>query len=180
MPNRLPRQPTTLPWESPPCLLSSTTAAWASGPSCEAAGPRAAEGCRGGRPRSRFWQRRQRPTWTLNCRWMGSRGISTWYWWATWVSTTGPPQPGQASGRGCLVDLVDVGGWPPMGLGAVIRAGLAAGPLRLGPRRPFGKRSGLALAGAEGRVELTAKALVLGLQGIDPPREGLTVGTPGR
>ena len=83
-------------------------------------------------------------------------------------------------GQGCLVDFVDVGGWLPMGLGAVIPAGLAAGPLRLGLRRPFGKRPGLALSGAEGRVELTAKSLVLGLQVVDSSLKRLAVDTPDR
>jgi hypothetical protein len=45
-----------------------------------------------------------------------------------------------------FVDFVDVGGGLPMGLGAVIRAGLTAGPLRLVLRRPLGEGGGLALA----------------------------------
>jgi hypothetical protein len=48
---------------------------------------------------------------------------------------------GARLGQGRLVDFVDVGGWLPMGLGAVTPAGLAAGALQLGLGRPFGKQS---------------------------------------
>ena len=41
-------------------------------------------------------------------------------------------------------------------------------------------RGSLALAGAGRLIELAAAALVLGLQAIDPPLEGLTVATPDR
>ena len=51
-----------------------------------------------------------------------------------------------------------------MGLGAVIRAGLAAGPLRLGPRRPFGERGRLALAGVLRLLQLTGQAFDLGFE----------------
>src|SRR5262249_44385832 len=44
----------------------------------------------------------------------------------------------------------------------------------------LGEGARLALAGTEGRVELAPQAVVLGLQAIDPPLEGLTVGTPDR
>jgi hypothetical protein len=76
------------------------------------------------------------------------------------------------------VDLVDLfgGRWLPVGLGAVILARLAG--VRLG--LAFGKGPGLALAGAEGHVELTAGSLVLGLQGVDLSLKGLAVGTPDR
>src|SRR6516162_10490837 len=57
-----------------------------------------------------------------------------------------------------LVDFVDVGGWLPMGLGAVIGAGLAAGPLRLGLGRPFGEGGRLALAGALRLPQLAVQA----------------------
>ena len=43
----------TLPCDSPPCLLSSTTAAWASGPNWAAAAPRVPDVCKGWRPRTR-------------------------------------------------------------------------------------------------------------------------------
>jgi hypothetical protein len=63
-----------------------------------------------------------------------------------------------------------------MGLGAVILAGLAAVPLRLGPR-PFGEGGGLALAGASRRVDLAAEAVVLGLQVTQASLKGLAAGT---
>src|SRR5262245_58553022 len=50
-----------------------------------------------------------------------------------------PAVAGANRGEGCLVDFVDVGRWLPMGFTVVVRAGLAAGPLRLGLRRPFGE-----------------------------------------
>jgi hypothetical protein len=77
----------------------------------------------------------------------------------------------------CLVDFIDVGGWLPMGLGAVIRAGLAAGPLRLALGRPFGEGGGLALAGAGGLVKLAAEQLVLGLQVVQASLKGLAAST---
>jgi hypothetical protein len=55
-----------------------------------------------------------------------------------------------------------------VGLGAIVLAGLAAGFLGLGRGPAFGEGGGLALAGTEGSVELTAEALVLGLQVVDP------------
>jgi hypothetical protein len=66
------------------------------------------------------------------------------------------------------VDLVEVGGWLPMSLGAVIRAGLAAGPLRLGLGRPFGEGRGLALAVALRLLQLAGQALNLGFELGDP------------
>ena len=65
-----------------------------------------------------------------------------------------------------------------MGLGAVVLAGLAAGSLGIGFRIAFGKRSGLALAGTEGGVELTAQALVLGFQVVNSSLKRLAVSTP--
>src|SRR5262249_23181927 len=66
------------------------------------------------------------------------------------------------------------------GLGAVVLAGLAAGFARVRFGLALGEGRCLALAGPEGRVELTAEALVLGLQAVDPSLEGLAVGTPDR
>ena len=81
-----------------------------------------------------------------------------------------------------LVDLVDLlgGRWLAVGFGAVILAGLAAGLLGVRLGRALGEGASLALAGTQGRVELTTKTPVLGLQVSDPPLEGLTVGTPDR
>jgi hypothetical protein len=53
---------------------------------------------------------------------------------------------GAAVRQRCLVDLIDVGGGLAMSLGTVVRAGLTAGPLRLGLGRPLGEGGGLALA----------------------------------
>jgi len=60
--------------------------------------------------------------------------------------------------QGRLVNLVDLfgAGRLAMGLDAVVPAGLAAGFLWIRFRIAFGKRSGLALAGTQGRVELAA------------------------
>jgi hypothetical protein len=77
------------------------------------------------------------------------------------------------------VDLVDGGGWPPVGLGAVVLAGLAAGLLGLVSGLALGEGGGLALAGAGGLVELAAEALVLGLQVTQAPLKGLAAGTRG-
>ena len=80
---------------------------------------------------------------------MGLRGISTWNCWAMWVSSSGPPQSGQASGKR-LVGFIDlVGPWRlAVGFGAVVFAGLAAGLLWLAGGRALGEGGGLALAGA--------------------------------
>ena len=67
-----------------------------------------------------------------------------------------------------------------MGLGAVVSAWLAAGFLGLGRGLALGEGGGLTLAGAGRLFELTAEALVLGLQVVDPSLKGLTVGTPDR
>jgi hypothetical protein len=68
-------------------------------------------------------------------------------------------------GQRCLVDFVDLfgGRWLAVGLGAVVFARLAAGFARVQLGLALGEGTGLALAGTEGRVELTAEALVLGL-----------------
>src|SRR5262249_54520980 len=73
----------------------------------------------------------------------------------------GPTAARADIGQRRLVDFVDVGRWLPMGLGAVIRAGLAAGPLRLGLRRSFGEGGGLALAGALRLLQLAVQAFDL-------------------
>jgi hypothetical protein len=52
-----------------------------------------------------------------------------------------------------------------VGLGAVVLAGLAAGFLGIRFRITFGKGTGLAFAGPEGGVELTAQSLVLDSEG---------------
>lgn len=89
---------------------------------------------------------------------------------------------GAEVGQRHLVDLVDLlgGGRLAMGLGAVVLARLAARltGIRLG--LALGKRPGLALAGTESRVELTAKSFVLGLQLVDPSLKELAVGTSDR
>ena len=51
-----------------------------------------------------------------------------------------------------------------MSLGAVVRAGLAAGPLRLGLRRPLGEGGGLALAVPLCLFEEAGQALGLGFE----------------
>jgi hypothetical protein len=84
--------------------------------------------------------------------------------------------------QGRLVNLVDLcgGRWLAVGLGAVVLARLA--PRLLGVRLglALGEGACLALAGAEGRVELTAESLVLGLQVVNPSLKGLAAGTPHR
>jgi hypothetical protein len=81
-------------------------------------------------------------------------------------------------GERCLVDLVDLlgGRWLAVGLGAIVLARLAA--WLAGVRLGLALAKGLALAGMEGRVELPAGPLVLGLKLMDPSLKGLTVGTP--
>lgn len=65
----------------------------------------------------------------------------------------------------CLVDFVDLfgGRWLAVGLGALVLTRLASWLTRMELGLALGEGSGLALAGTEGRVELTAQALVLGL-----------------
>jgi hypothetical protein len=89
---------------------------------------------------------------------------------------------GAALRQRCLVDLIDLvgGGQLAMRLGAVVFAGLAAGLLGLARGMALGEGGRLALAGAEGRVELTTEPFVLGLQFVDPSPKGLAVGTPDR
>jgi hypothetical protein len=62
-------------------------------------------------------------------------------------------------------------------LGAVVLAGLAAGLLGLAGGLALGEGGGLALAGAGRLVELTAEALVLGLQVTEVSLKGLAAGT---
>jgi hypothetical protein len=81
-----------------------------------------------------------------------------------------------------LVDLVDLlrGRWLAARLGAVVFAGLAAGLLGVRLGRALGEGSSLALAGTQGRVELTPQPLILGLEVVDSLLKGLAVGTPNR
>jgi hypothetical protein len=67
-----------------------------------------------------------------------------------------------------------------VGFGAVIFAGPAAGLFGLVYGLALGEGGGLALAGTESRVELTAKSFVLGLQLVDPSLKGLAAGTSDR
>jgi hypothetical protein len=67
-----------------------------------------------------------------------------------------------------------------VGLGAVVLAGLAAGFLGLPDGRPLGEGGGLALNGAGRLVELTAEALVIGLQVTEASLKGLAAGTRDR
>jgi hypothetical protein len=85
---------------------------------------------------------------------------------------------GAAVRQRCLVDLVDLlgAGRLPVGLGAVVLAGLAAGLLGLGGGFALGEGGGLALVGAGRLVELAA-ALVLGLQVVETSLKGLAAGT---
>ena len=76
----------------------------------------------------------------------------------------GPAASRASIGQGRLVGLVDVGGWLPMGLGAVVRAGLAAGLLGRGLGRALGEGGGLALAGALCLLQLAGQALDLGFE----------------
>jgi hypothetical protein len=68
------------------------------------------------------------------------------------------------------VDLVNVfgAGRLAVGLGAVVITRLAARLAGVRLRLALGERPCLALAGTEGRFELTAKLLILGLQVVDP------------
>jgi hypothetical protein len=80
------------------------------------------------------------------------------------------------------VDLVDLfgGRWLAVGLDAIILAWLAARLARCRLGLALGERRGLALAGAEGLIELAAQALVLGLQVVDATPKRLAAGTPDR
>ena len=75
-----------------------------------------------------------------------------------------PAASGAGFGQGCFVGFVDVGGGLAMGLGAVIRAGLTARPLRLGLRRPLGEGGGLALAVPLCLSEEASQAIDLGFE----------------
>ena len=77
---------------------------------------------------------------------------------------------GADPGQWRLVDLVDLfgGRWLAVGLGAIVLARLPSGLFGVWLGLTLGKRPGLALAGTQGRVELTAEPLVLGLQALDP------------
>jgi hypothetical protein len=68
-----------------------------------------------------------------------------------------------------IVDLVNLlgAGRLAVGLGAVVLTRLAARLAGVRLRLALGERPCLALAGTEGRVELTAKPLILGLQLVD-------------
>jgi len=61
-----------------------------------------------------------------------------------------------------FIDLVGLR-WLAVGFGAVIFAGPAPGSLGLAGGRSLGEGGGLALACADGLVELAAEPLVLGL-----------------
>jgi hypothetical protein len=76
---------------------------------------------------------------------------------------------GARAGQRRLMNLVDLVRCRRLavGLGAVVLAGLAAGPLGLVGGLSFGEGSGLALAGAGRLVEPAAKAVVLGLQVVE-------------
>ena len=63
-----------------------------------------------------------------------------------------------------------------MGLGTVVGAGLATRLLRLGPGRPFGEGSGLALAGAALFVEEACQELNLDAERGDFPFKTDTIG----
>src|SRR5262249_51289470 len=93
-----------------------------------------------------------------------------------------PAAVGAAVRQGRLMNFVDLvtGGRLAMGLRAVVLARLASWLLGLVGRLPLGEGSGLALAGAGGLVELTAEAVVLGLQVVQASFKGLAAGTSDR
>ena len=135
----------------PACLLKSTTAAWAFGPSWAAAAP-GTDVCNECRPCRR---RRHvgaadvnvelalnRPTRNLDLILV----VDT-----SFVDRTAAVRASVGERR--FEGLVDVFGRRAMGLGAVVLAGFAAGLLRLGFGRPLGERSGLAFAGTALLVE---------------------------
>jgi hypothetical protein len=88
---------------------------------------------------------------------------------------------GAGVGQGRLVALADLfgRGRRPMAVRAVGIAGLASGGLGLGPGRAFAEGCGLALAGADGFLELPSQGRDLGLQGSDLLEEFATSGTRG-
>jgi hypothetical protein len=73
---------------------------------------------------------------------------------------------GAAVWQRCLVDLANV--FVAGRLAAVVLTRLAARLAGVRLRLAPGERPCLALAGTEGRVELTAKPLILGLNVVDP------------
>jgi hypothetical protein len=81
--------------------------------------------------------------------------------------------------QGRLVNLVDLfrRRWLPVGLGAIVLAGLAAGLLGLGRGLALGEGGGLALAGAGRLVKPAAEVLVLGLQVAEALLKGLAAST---
>jgi hypothetical protein len=83
-------------------------------------------------------------------------------------------------GQRRLVNLVDLfgSGRLAVGLDAVVLARLATWLAGVCLGLALGEGACLALAGTEGRVELTTELLVLGFQVVDPSLEGLAVGTP--
>ena len=93
-----------------------------------------------------------------------------------------PAAPRADLGQRRLMDLVNLlaAGRLAMGLGAGVLPGLAAGLLGLVRGLALGEWGGLALAGAGRLLKLAAEALVLGLQVVDPPLEGIAVGASGR
>jgi hypothetical protein len=76
-----------------------------------------------------------------------------------------------------LVDLFR-GRWLAVGFGAVVLTGLAAWLAGVQFGLTLGEGSGLAFTGAGCLVELTAEALVLGLQVVDASLKRLAVSTP--
>jgi hypothetical protein len=76
----------------------------------------------------------------------------------------GPAASGAGFGQGRFVGFVDVRGGLAMGLGAVVRAGLAAGLFGLGLGRALGEGRGLALAGALGLFQLAGQAFDLSFE----------------
>ena len=155
MPNRVPSTRLTLPWGSPACLFSSTTAAWASGPSWEAAAPQ----CVG---RLQWVAALDAPLAAPAAADVDVElpvdGRARYLDLVLLIDprhVDGAPTRRASIGERCLVDFVDLlrSGWGAVGFGAVVGAGLAAGLLRLASRRPLGERGGLPFAGAPLLVE---------------------------
>jgi len=91
----------------------------------------------------------------------------------------GPPQSGQASGKGASWTSSTCPGGGRWGLGAIVGAGLPAGLLRVGGGRSLGEGGGLALAGALLLFEQARQALDLGFQLGDAALKGLAAGAGG-
>src|SRR5262249_15318219 len=144
-PKRLSRQRVTLPCDRPACLLSSTTAAWASGPQLGGSGAEGVGGLQRMAPRNPTVA----PT-TLadvdgelagngrardfDLELLGDAGF-----------VEGAATVGAGVGQGGLVDLVDLlgAGRLSVGLGAIVFAGLAAGLLGLASGLAFGEGGSL-------------------------------------